>query len=279
VHAAYLRPAKLDEALDALAAGALTVLAGGTDHYPARVGRSPEERILDLTALAALRGIARTATGWRIGATTTWSDVIEAPLPALFDVLKLAAREVGGVQIQNAGTVAGNLCNASPAADGVPALLALDASVELASRRGVRTLQLEEFIVGPRKTACQADEIVTALLVPAPRYEGRSDFFKLGARKYLVISIAMVAIVLEVEDLVVRQARVAVGACSPVALRLRNLESALAGSSLAGSAVCVRAEHFDALEPIDDVRASADYRRHAARVLVRRALERLAKQA
>jgi CO/xanthine dehydrogenase FAD-binding subunit len=279
VHAAYLRPAKLDEALDALAAGAFTVLAGGTDHYPARVGRNPEERILDLTALAALRGIARTATGWRIGATTTWSDVIEAPLPPLLDVLKLAAREVGGVQIQNAGTVAGNLCNASPAADGVPALLALDAAVELASRRGVRTLQLEEFIVGPRKTACQADEIVTALLVPAPRYEGRSDFLKLGARKYLVISIAMVAVVLEVEDSVVRQARVAVGACSPVALRLRNLEIALAGSSLAGSAACVRAEHFDVLEPIDDVRASADYRRHAARVIVRRALERLAEQA
>ncbi len=114
MHAAYLRPASLEEALEALAARPLTVLAGGTDHYPARVGRDAVEDILDLTALASLRGISRTHAGWRIGAATSWTEIIEARLPPLFDALKLAAREVGGVQIQNAGTVAGNLCNASP---------------------------------------------------------------------------------------------------------------------------------------------------------------------
>ena len=277
MHAAYLRPASLEEALEALAARPLTVLAGGTDHYPARVGRDAVEDILDLTALASLKGISRALAGWRIGAATSWTDVIEARLPPLFDALKLAAREVGGVQIQNAGTVAGNLCNASPAADGVPALLVLDASVELASRRGSRLVPLEDFIVGPRKTARAADELVTAVLVPAPRHDARSHFLKLGARKYLVISIAMVAIVVETEQGTVRAARIAVGACSPVARRLPSLEKALEGRALDDKlAELVRPEHVAALQPIDDVRSSADYRRHAATVLVRRGLQSLA---
>jgi CO/xanthine dehydrogenase FAD-binding subunit len=280
VHAAYLRPAKLEEALEALAAAPRTILAGGTDHYPARVGRDAGEDILDLTALASLKGISRIRDGWRIGATTTWTELIEARLPPLFDALKLAAREVGGIQIQNAGTVAGNLCNASPAADGVPALLALDASAELSSRRGSRILPLQDFITGPRKTARAPDEIVTAVLVPAPRHEARSHFLKLGGRKYLVISIAMVAIVLETERATVRAARIAVGACSPVARRLEALEEALEGWPL-DEKLAERAlpGHIDAsLQPIDDVRASADYRRHAATVLVRRALQTLAAQ-
>jgi CO/xanthine dehydrogenase FAD-binding subunit len=276
VPAAYFRPAAVDEALQALAARPLTVLAGGTDHYPARVGRNPEEDILDLTALASLRGISRDGGGWRIGATTTWTDVLEAELPPLFDALKLAAREVGGVQIQNAATVAGNLCNASPAADGVPALLALDAEVELASARGRRSLSLSQFILGPRKTALARDEIVTAMRIPAPRHEARSHFLKLGARRYLVISIAMVAIVLETEGRSIRAARIAVGACSPVACRLPLLEKELRGINLAEAPRSVRAEHLAALQPIDDVRGSAEYRLDAALVLVKRGLESLA---
>jgi CO/xanthine dehydrogenase FAD-binding subunit len=230
-----------------------------------------------LTALASLKGISRTDEGWRIGATTTWSELIEAPLPRMFDALKLAAREVGGLQIQNAGTVAGNLCNASPAADGVPALLALDATVELASRSARRSVPLAQFITGPRTTVRAPDEIVTAILVPAPRHEARSDFLKLGARKYLVISIGMVAVVLEIESRAIRAARIAVGSCSPVARRLGELERELEGEKLDRNiGRLVRPEHFQALEPIDDVRASAEYRLHAALVLVRRSLERLA---
>ena len=276
MHAAYLRPAKLEEALEALALRPLTIVAGATDHYPARVGRDPEEAILDLSALAPLRGIERSSDGWRIGATTTWTDVLETPLAPLFDALKLAAREVGGVQIQNAGTVAGNLCNASPAADGIPALLALDASIELASCRGSRTVALADFVTAPRRTVRAGDELVTAIRVPAPRHPARSHFLKLGARKYLVISIAMVAAVLEIEERTVRTARVAVGACSPVARRLHSLEKELEGRTLAeGLAQCVRPEHFDGLQPIDDVRGSADYRLHAAMTLARRTLEML----
>lgn len=271
---AYARPIRLDEALAVRARGGFTVLAGGTDHFPARVGRAPQEDILDLTAVRELRGITARPDHWRIGATTPWTELIEAKLPPLFDCLKLAAREVGGVQIQNAGSIAGNLCNASPAADGVPPLLALDASVEIASAKGRRVLPLAQFILGPRKTALAADEIVAAVLVPKPRHDARSHFLKLGARKYLVISIAMAAAVIERDKGVVRAARVAVGACSPVARRLPALEAALAGKRLSGD--LARPEHLAVLSPIEDVRGSAGYRNDAALTLVRRLLDQLA---
>lgn len=276
----YLRPTKIQDACEALATRRLTLLAGGTDHYAARVGRACGEDILDLTGLAALRGIGKSGAGWRIGAAATWSELRQARLPPLFDALKLAAREIGGMQVQNAGTLAGNLCNASPAADGVPALLALDASVELCSTRGTRVLPLDKFVLGPRKTAREPDELLSAILVPAPRHPARSHFIKLGARKYLVISIAMVALVLEVKGQRVQAARIAVGSCSPVARRLPLLEGELAGAQLGPSlGERARLEHLEPLQPIDDVRASASYRLEAALALVRRALNESGGQA
>jgi len=272
----YYRPTRTEEALERLAAAPLTVLAGGTDHYPARVGRPLAEDILDITALDALRGIQETAQGWRIGATTSWMQIIEAKLPPLFDALKLAAREVGGAQIQNSGTVAGNLCNASPAADGVPPLLSLDASVELASVAGTRMLKLEEFILGPRRTARRADELLAAIRIPKPRAAAHSHFLKLGARRYLVISIVMVAAAIESERGKVTTVRVAVGACGPVARRLPALEAALIGAPVAADLGSrVRAAHFAPLEAIDDARGSAAYRNEAAQVLVQRCLDEL----
>src|SRR5580704_2618800 len=181
---AYLRPSRLEDALTALARPHV-VLAGGTDFYPARVGRAIDEDVLDIGGIAVLRGISADAAGWRLGATTTWGELISADLPPLFDGLKQAAREVGGRQIQNAGTIAGNLCNASPAADGVPPLLALDAAVELASRTGSRTVPLAAFVTGNRRTTLMPGELVVAIHVPEPAHEARSAFLKLGARRYL----------------------------------------------------------------------------------------------
>jgi CO/xanthine dehydrogenase FAD-binding subunit len=274
----YLRPTLLADALGALAARRPAILAGGTDFYPARVGRPLPDDVLDLGAIRELAGIRADAGGWRFGARVTWSEVLETPLPPAFDCLKQAAREVGGVQIQNCGTLAGNLCNASPAADGVPALLALDAAVELASARGTRVLPLGQFLLGSRRTACAADELVTAVLVPRRAPDARSVFLKLGARRYLVISIAMVAAAVEVEaDRTIARAAVAVGACSPVALRLERLERDLAGRRLApGIGALVAAQHLALLAPISDVRGTAAYRRDAAATLVARALEHLA---
>ena len=273
----YLRPTELKEALAALAAGPRIILAGGTDYYPARVGQPLDDDLLDITALPDLRRIADEGAHWRIPALATWTDLLETPLPPLFDGLKLAAREVGGAQIQNAGTLCGNLCNASPAADGTPNLLALDASVELSSARATRRLPVAEFVTGNRATVRRPEEMVTALIVPKPKDEARSIFLKLGARKYLVISIVMAAVVLEVVGGTIARARVAVGSCSAVAQRLPLLEAALAGGRLeAGLADLVRPEHLAPLSPIDDVRGTAAYRREAALTIVRRAIEELA---
>jgi CO/xanthine dehydrogenase FAD-binding subunit len=241
-----------------------------------RVGRAIDEDVLDISGIADLRGISEGPQGWQLGAATTWSELIETPLPPLFDGLKQAAREVGGRQIQNAGTVAGNLCNASPAADGVPPLLALDAEVELAGRSGRRRLPLSGFITGNRRTVLGTDELLVAIHVPRPSHPARSAFLKLGARRYLVISIVMVGATLEIADGRVANARIAVGACSAVAQRLPLLEAALVGAPPVALPARVAAEHLAPLSPIDDVRGSAAYRRDAVATLLRRLLRSLA---
>lgn len=270
----YARPRSLDEALGLLAEGRWRILAGGTDFYPA-LGAGPlKDDVLDISAIDELAGIARTDGDFVIGGLTRWTQIISAPLPPAFNALKLAAREVGSVQIQNRASVAGNLCNASPAADGVPPLLALDAMVELRSLAGMRRLPLAEFILGNRRTALAAGELLTAIRIPETSTEGTSGFVKLGARRYLVISIAMVAAGIAADAAGrVSHAVVAVGACSPVAMRLPELEADLIGRPADGAlGDLVEARHVAALAPIDDVRGSAGYRLEAAREIVARAI-------
>ena len=273
----YLRPTALSDALSALAEGGRTIVAGGTDFYPARVGRPLDENILDVTAIEGLRAIENKDDHYLIGATATWTDLIRADLPDWFRAMKLAAREVGGVQIQNAGTIVGNVCNASPAADGVPGLFALDASVRLASVSGERDLPIADFILGNRQTARKADEMVIGLRIPKCGNNAKGAFLKLGARKYLVISIVMVSAILEKGmDGNVDRCRIAVGSCSAVASRLLSLEADLTGKPADATLVdIVTADHLVTLSPIGDVRGSADYRRDAALTLVRRALAEL----
>jgi CO/xanthine dehydrogenase FAD-binding subunit len=271
----YLRPKTLNEAVSLLATPGGQILAGGTDFYPALGERLPRGLVVDITAVGEMRGISIERDYVRIGGLTTWSDLIRSPLPRCFDALKAAAREVGSVQIQNRGTVAGNLCNASPAADGVPPLLALDAEVELVSAAATRRMPLEQFLSGNRKTARRADEILAAVLVPRRLGDAASAFLKLGARRYLVISISMVAAVVQVDgNGRVAEAHIAVGSCSAKAQRLRDLERDLVGlPARAGIGVAVASEHLGVLSPIDDVRATAEYRRDASLTLVQRALE------
>jgi CO/xanthine dehydrogenase FAD-binding subunit len=269
----YLRPKTLDEAVLQLTTPGMQVLSGGTDFYPALGERVAQEPVIDISGLRELRGVSREGEYVRIGGLTTWTDIIRADLPRYFDALKSAAREVGSVQIQNRGTVAGNLCNASPAADGVPPLLALDAEVELASSGGSRRMPLAEFIVGNRKTQRRADELLTAVWVPRTLEDAASAFLKLGARRYLVISISMVAAVVLAEYGKVAAARVAVGSCSAVARRLTALERDLIGATPgSGFGAIVTSAHLAPLSPIDDVRATAEYRLDASLTLVRRAL-------
>jgi CO/xanthine dehydrogenase FAD-binding subunit len=267
----YARPTTLPDLRAHLAAGPFRILAGGTDLYPG-AGPQLDGDILDLTAVPNLRGI-RVDGNLRIGACTTWTEVAEAYLPPALHALQQAALQVGGRQIQNAGTIGGNLCNASPAADGIPPLLACDARVELTSATAIREVPLADFLLGPRKTARAADEVLTAVIIPQAALGGRSAFVKLGARAYLVISIAMVAARLVVQDGRIADCAVAVGSCSATAERLRSAEAALIGVSVS-DAVARLDPHLIAsgLAPIDDIRATAAYRREAAMELVKRAV-------
>lgn len=273
----YHRPKTLADALALLSDTPLRIAAGCTDLFPATERKVLPGPILDITGIAGLRGVERGPDGVIIGATTTWRDIIDCDLPPAFDGLKLAAREVGARQIQARGTIAGNLCNASPAADGVPPLLTLDAEVELRTTVGARRLPLSQFLNGPRATAKAADELLTHIHIPTHASDGEGYFLKLGARKYLVISIAMTAARIVLEGGIVKSAALAIGACSPVAVRLPEAEAALTGALLDPMRITegMIAEH---LSPIDDMRADAGYRRRTALELLRRTLTPLVRE-
>jgi CO/xanthine dehydrogenase FAD-binding subunit len=250
------------------------VLAGGTDLMvgaSADLGPGP---VLDVSRVAELKGVSVADDAVMIGGGTTWSELVAANLPHGFDGLKAAALEVGSIQIQNRGTIAGNLCNASPAADGVPPLLTLDAELEIQATGATRRLTVAQFITGNRRTLLQPGELVTAIRIPRKLAEGQSSFLKLGSRRYLVISIVSVAVVLVPDNAHrIAAARVAVGACSAVAKRLPELEAALMGRTLAPSLRDqVKPEHVAGLTPINDVRGTGAYRKDAALQLVRQAL-------
>jgi CO/xanthine dehydrogenase FAD-binding subunit len=270
----YAQPTQLEEALALRAQTGWTVLAGGTDFYPARVDRTVTENVLDISRVSALKVIEERSDHFRIGALVTWSQLLATPLPAYFDGLKLAAKEVGGIQIQNRGTIVGNVCNASPAADGIPPLLTLNAQVEVQSNSiPAAQMDLISFIISAKKTKLSPDGLVTALIIPKPNHSAQSAFLKTGARSYLLISTAMVAAVIERDKDRIAKANIAVGSCSAVAQRLPALEARLQGMPLDQPLYSlVQRNDFSMLTPIDDVRASAAYRLDCAMTLTQRAL-------
>ena len=273
----YLRPGNLDQALDALSQRALAIVAGGTDFYPARVGQPLDDDVLDISAIAGLGAIEERGDDWRIGALATWSDLIAAELPPCFDGLKLAAHAVGGVQIQNAGTVAGNLCNASPAGDMIIPLLLLDAEVELASwNEGAvifRRIPLAEFFTGPGATRKQHDELLTAIEFVVPESGFVAGFYKSGPRPALEIATVSLGVAGVLKNGALHAARVAIGAAAPTALRALRVEAALEGQRLDDSLITKAADlAAEEATPIDDMRASAWYRRHLIRVFAGRLL-------
>jgi CO/xanthine dehydrogenase FAD-binding subunit len=283
--AELFRPNDLGEAVRVAAERPVTVVAGCTDLFPATQAKSLAGPVLDLSGIAGLSGISRFAAdgdmgggGWRIGAMTTWAAIRDADLPPAFDALRQSARAVGSPQIQAVATLGGNLCNASPAADGVPCLLALDARVELASVAGGRVLALADFVTGPRRTARGPAEIVTAILIPSASATGRSAFEKLGARRYLVISVVMAAARIRSDGGGrVAEAALSVGSASPVAVRLPEVEAMLVGMPLSEAEGRVDpAAVARALSPIGDIRADAAYRLHAGAEVLRRAVARAA---
>ena len=278
----YEAPGSVEDAVALLAQanGEARVLAGGTDLLvQMRAGHVRPGLIVDVKNIFDMTVIAPDDGGFRIGAATCGSRIdannaLKADWPGVVEAVEL----IGSTQIQGRASIGGNLCNASPAADGIPALLCLDAEVELSWTDGVARMPLGDFITGNRRTARRADQLMTAALVPkSGAARAASRFLKLGAREYLVISIAMVAVCVESEgDGFVSRARVALGACSEVAQRLEALEATLAGRPLdARLGEAVEPAHLAELSPIDDMRATAAYRRDAALTLVRRALSEL----
>lgn len=279
-----VRPGSLNEALQVIAVGSPDVLpiAGGTNlTVDMRSGRHEPRVVVDIEKLPELKGIRRENGQVCIGGGVTISELLKDGLVAeTAPVLKAACAVFANPLIRNRATVGGNLVDGSPAADTAPSLLALDAEIELTSREGQRRLPLDEFFIHVRKTARQPDELVTALRWSAPEPGAASAFYKLGLRKADAISVVSVAVVLVVRAGVCQKARIALGSVAPTPLRAKSAEQLLTGkpvsrelfeeaASLAG----------EAISPISDLRASADYRRRVAVALTRRMLERAAEQA
>jgi CO/xanthine dehydrogenase FAD-binding subunit len=283
-----LVPDRLDDALAALDSDpALTVLAGGTDlMVELNYGRRRPLDVLSLRRLTGLRDwhVERSAAGGDtpedtvvLGAAVTYTTLLGGDLAGLLPALAQAARTVGSPQIRNAGTIGGNLVTGSPAGDTLPVLVALRATVELASTRGTRTMPVSEFLTGPKQTARQPDELLVAVRVPVAT--GPSEFLKIGVRNAMVIAVANCALVVDRER---RALRCALGSVGPVPIRDEAAELWATtrldwdGDTPAHPSVV---EGFGrrmaaAARPIDDHRATAAYRRHAVGVMARRALER-----
>ena len=269
----YVRPKNLDEVITLMSKDTWSILAGGTDIYPSIGERPIKTPFIDLTNVCDLKGITEDGSFWRIGAAATWTELIKTKLPPGFNALKQAAREIGSIQIQNRATIAGNICNASPAADGVPALMILNASVELTSVSGTRDVALKDYIIGNRKTVRNPNEIVSCIKIPKTDLESFSVFRKLGVRKYLVISMTMIALKMSIRgNGTIKRATLAVGACSAVAKRLFELEKVMIGKTISEAIKIIDEEHLDILTPITDLRAPATYRKTASKIMIQRSI-------
>jgi xanthine dehydrogenase iron-sulfur cluster and FAD-binding subunit A len=277
----YRRPTSLADALSELArAGADTrLIAGGTD-VMVELGRgSKATKLIDLTALEPeLRFLAENGDRLTIGALATHNDILSSPAFRR-DALPLvqACAEVGAPQIRTRGTIAGNLVTASPANDTITALFALDAEVELAGVAGRRSLGIADFCTGFRTTALAPGELVRSISVRKLGPTRRGMFLKLGLRKAQAISVISVAVVLEFDGPRVIDARIALGCVAPTIVRAYEAEASLAGSTLDRAArMRAAALAAAAIAPIDDIRATAGYRRTTIAALVERALDQIA---
>jgi probable selenate reductase FAD-binding subunit len=264
----FYRPATLDEALELksrLGRDAV-FLAGGTDLVVGVAkGRLDIGHWIDLSRLSDLSYVAQEDGGLRIGASCTHAMLEASPYRALAQ----AARLVGGPQIRNRGTVGGNLGTASPAGDVNIALLAFDAEVELLSLRGGRRVSLREFFLSPGKTVMEPDEMIAAVRIPACKASG---FLKVGKRLSVAISVVCCA----VARLADGRIGIALGSVAPTPLRASKAEDLLASNGLNADTIVEAARLVsEEVRPIDDHRASADYRRHVSGVLARRLLAEL----
>jgi len=277
----FARPGDVSEALQALAqSGRVMPVAGGTN-VMVNLKRSPlpADLIVDLSGLRELSSVSVHNERVRMGAGVTFAQLLEwQPGGAIEGLMRPMCAAFAGPLIRNLATVGGNVCDASAAADISPPLLALDAMVELQSAaHGRRTLPLTEFFQGVRKTARRPDELLTAIEFPRPAAAERWFYYKLGKRKADAISIVSIAMALRLEQGKVAQARIALGAVAPVAMRTPQAENLLRGQALDAAAIdAAAAAAATESRPIDDFRATGAYRQRMVAALVRRGLHDIA---
>jgi CO/xanthine dehydrogenase FAD-binding subunit len=272
----FLQPGTWAEALAAKAAQPEAVpIAGGTDvMVELNFDRGRPAALLDLTRVGELAQWGGDGDQLRLGAGVSYRRIIDE-LAGRLPGLAIAARTVGSPQIRNRGTVGGNLGSASPAGDALPPLVAVDASVELASVRGLRRVPVREFFTGPKRSVLAPDELISAVLVPP--LAGPQQFTKVGTRNAMVIAVCSFALAI---DPARRRVGTGIGSAAPTPIRAVPAEEFLAGELPWDAPAPVRdsvATRFGELvaaaaSPIDDVRGTAGYRRHALSVLARRAL-------
>ncbi len=272
----FLRATSVDEALAAAGDGAAFV-AGGTNLVPdVLFGRKKIARAVDISRLDELRFIKQVDGKIRIGALATVTDLLDSGLIRhAASPLHESALEFAGPLVRNRASVAGNLMDASPAADLAPPLLAQDAVVELASAEGERTLPLSEFFLDYRKTAARPEELMTTVVIDPLGTEDRCAYYKLQLRRAMAIAVVGVAVVLRMEESVCAEAAIGMGAVAAVPYRAHAAEAHLRGKEIGEAEIeAAAAAAADGARPIDDVRASAAYRRKMCGVLVRRLLKK-----
>lgn len=280
----YFAPDSLDQAVECLKGGNVTILAGGTDLTPqSQAGRIKfKQTLMNIRHIPQLTGISLEGNEIRIGALATITEIMEHPLvreklPALIEACDHFASD----QIRNAGTIGGNICNASPAGDTLVPLLVLDACVELASMPESKVyrhcMPISQFFVGPGKTRKSLCELVTGVRIPVPGADHVSRFYKHGTRPALDISTISIGFAADVHDGVLKKVRVAFGAVAPTPLRATATESALEGRHLDAASIAeAAAAARDEVTPIDDVRATAWYRKEMIHNMTKRMLENVA---
>jgi CO/xanthine dehydrogenase FAD-binding subunit len=274
-------PSSLARALEVLAADPDTqILAGGTDFMvEVNFGHRRPARVITIGHIPELHGWRHSGNSVWLGAGLTYTEMLDPSLASLVPALAQAARTVGSPQIRNAGTIGGNLGTGSPAGDTLPVLAAYNAVVVLVSAAaGQREVPLEQFITGVKRTSRRPDELILGVTVPVLR--GGQEYLKVGTRNAMVISVAGVAVVVDLDG---RNVRCALGSVGPVPIRAGEAEQFIAdrvdwpAAQLVDRRDAVRFGELvaQAARPITDHRSTADYRRHAVGVCARRALERV----
>jgi CO/xanthine dehydrogenase FAD-binding subunit len=275
----YLAPTTLDEALSLLAQhkGGAKVIAGGTDLIPKlkrREIRAPEY-VIDLKGIPGLDKIKPNGSSLTIGALATIGAVeSSSQIQQKFAILAQAAQSMASPQVRNRGTIAGNICNAVPSADSAPALLTLGAKLKIISQKGERTVGIEGFFTGPNQTTLTDDEILAEIQLPAMPPNSQGVYLKLSPRRAMDLAMVGVAVVATIKNGVCQDIHIALGAVAPTPIRAKKAEAILKGQKF-DDALIEKAAKAAAGEakPIDDHRASAEYRRDMVEVLVRRAIK------